>query len=327
MLYQSSIWKKLNQDIFKKPVFDIKINDTTYQAVIKQKSLFWFMLNRYQILWVRYEDVQVGTDLLRPIIIPQLPYKSGNILIQFWFVDIIRSDYTSNIKKYTTEQISIFEQKLLSIADWLLSKWWKHSIKQNLPEADIIIDTTKDKDLLRADISSNTKNHINKAGKKGVIFDTVKDEDDLTRFVQLYRWVWNNKWFGVVSEDLIHKLYDYLTQTKSGEIFVVRYGGRLVWWALCIFDDKNLIYLYGGNDTSIGNIWASQFMHWQIMNYAKDNWFNTYDMLGASRIWKEDRLSKVTQFKAWFWWTKYDYVWSFDIVLSPLLYKIYKLLS
>lgn len=325
MLYQSPLWHKLNKNIFQKPVFDLTINDHNYQTIIKQKSIFWYKLNRYQILWVETKDIPTDIDTLKSIIIPQLPYQSGNILIQFWFVDIIKSDYTSNIKKYTPQEILDFEQSIYDNSKALLSKWWKQSIKQNLPEADIIIDTTKDIDLIRADISSNTKNHINKATKKGIVFNTVQGDDDLQAFQDLYHHTWSNKWFWVISDKLIGDLCSYLRQTEQWDIFIVRYEDRVVWWALCLYEDNQIVYLYWGNDTSIGNIWASQFLHWNIIRHAQSNWFNSYDMLGASRIGKKDWLSSVTQFKSWFGWTKYEYLWSFDIVLSPLLYKIYKL--
>lgn len=324
MFYQSPIWRYINEKIYDKPFFYLKINWQEYQAIIKQKSIFGFKLNWYQILGVQSTDVWTDLPYLRSIVLPQLPYKHGNILIQFWFTDIILSDLTNNIKKFTPEQIHAFEDLLSKQSDLLLSQGRKQSVKKNLPEADIIINTTNDIDTLWSDISSNTKNHINKADKKWVIFDTIKDQDDLDRFVQLYRWVWSNKWFGVISSDLIYKLYDYMKTTRSGEIFVVRYEGKIVGGALCIFDQQNLVYLYGGNDTTIGNIWASQYLHWQIIKYAHEHGFTTYDMLGASRMGQQDWLSNVTQFKSWFGWTKYEYLWSFDMIISPILYKIYK---
>lgn len=324
MLYQSPLWRYINKIIFKKPVFDVTINSSTYQVIIKQKQIFGRKINWYQILGVDIHKIPTDPNVLRAIICPQLPYKNWNILIQIWWVDIVHSDHTKNIKKYTPKEIAIFEDKLKTHERKLIKYWWRYSIKQNLPQANIIIDTTQDVKKLWADISSNTKNHINKAEKKWVTFDRVKNQDDLSYFKQLYIWVGNYKWFWVVADDLIDDLYVYLSENNLGDIFLVRYEDKIVGGALCLFDDQDMIYLYGGNDTTIWNIWASQYLHRNIIKYAHDKWFKNYDMLWASRIWKKDRLSNVTQFKAGFGGTKYEYLGSFDIVLSPILYRIYQ---
>jgi lipid II:glycine glycyltransferase (peptidoglycan interpeptide bridge formation enzyme) len=334
-LYQSLLRQDINRDIFQKPVFDIYFQEQRYQIICKEKKKWGVIFVRFQLLGIHSDILQKSnaTILKKEIL------KRANVFyawrlyipvyIQLWCIDILHETKVNELKLHEQDCIDEF-QIIKNISNNQKEELGlKQSKKHNLPDSTIVINLNKTKEDLRADISKNTKEKIKKAekliisSKFLVLSSTIEANYD--DFYDLYKKTGDNKWFGVVTPSMRERLKRDAIARWYSKLFIIRNEAwNLVSGAFCIQDGDVLIYLYGANDRSVGNLGISQYLHRYIIQHAKEIWLKWYDFLGASWLGLEnDWLAKVTQFKMWFGGEKLEYAGSRDLVLNKLAYWVY----
>ncbi len=338
--YQSQLRKDVNSSVFAKPCFEISHAGRSYQVIVKDKSIFWVIVVRYQVLGINHPLDASWIKNIRKLILDKIaeyyPHKRIiSLYIQFGFTEQLSqytiADYKLNSEvhvKNTYNNLKVFEKYVNRLG-------LKPSVKHNLPDATIVINVAKSTEDLREVISKNTKEKIKKAENQlknsdgKLIFELSSQLSDYELFYQLYTTTGETKWFGAVRKWAREKLVTDSLKEGYGKLFVVKslsnWVVTIVSAAFCLQDKDVLIYLYGWNDRSYGNKWFSQLLHRNIIQYAHDADLKWYDMLWASRIGKEhDRLANVTQFKMGFGGQKIEYAGSFDYIINNIGSWIYK---
>lgn len=99
----------------------------------------------------------------------------------------------------------------------------------------------------------------------------------------------------------------------------------LVSWILFVFHD-HLYYPYGASSTKFRNTMASNLMMWEAIKYGKKMGLKYFDMWGAlgQNPDKNDPWYGFHKFKEGYGATLTEFVGSYDLVINPAMYQIYK---
>lgn len=319
--YQSELWKHINRDVYRKPTIQVDLFWYTYQAILWQKKLWPVTLTWLQILgvtWLSPEQMGSIKNELKPV---QQKYKP--FCIQIWYSDILHSAASKDLDKPAV--IAQFHKKHAETRKMMEWFWYKKSHKENLPPSTYIVDILPPLEKLRTTISAQHKNKIKKAQKHHVVW-SVAELDEIDEFYPLLASTGNNKWFGVIWPKAFKKLMEDLYANRTGKLFIVRYEGKIVWWAVYLLDRAQhvAVYLYGATDRSVGNIGIGQYIHWYIFDDLQAENIYEIDLLGGAPTGdKKHHLAAVGSFKEWFGGKKVEFIWSFDIVYNKLLYKLW----
>lgn len=102
--------------------------------------------------------------------------------------------------------------------------------------------------------------------------------------------------------------------------------GRPVAVNIMVDFQKTRTYLHGASSSRDRNLMAPYMLHWELMKDAKEKGLKFYDWWGiASTDDSKDPWAGITRFKKGFGGEVVKYPGTFDYVLKPLEYRLYKL--
>lgn len=326
-LYQSKLWKHITEHIYQKPVFTVSILGKEYQGVMKVKQKFWqsfrwFMVHGVSIWDMTYFNDQFKKDIA--YIQRDFGKSSTDMFFQLWFVDVFATHQTSEIKESQELQ-----QEVVTKRDYIASDLWqrydmKHTVREHMPEATIVLDLRNDKTDFKDWLSSSWKRYVNKWAKAWLTFE-VAQESDREAYRELRYKMSYDKRFSVQPKDIFLHLMNYLTETKQWVLLLAKKDGDIVSGMVCLTSKKSVYYLYGATDRAYWSIWAQYWLTLEVMHYFSDLWYKTLDLLGVAPTGSHDHyLTGVTRYKQAFWWRTVEYVWNYDLVLNRWLYRAWK---
>jgi len=214
----------------------------------------------------------------------------------------------------------------LSIRKQISDNYWLEvAFRENMPQANIIYDITKSDDELISEMNSWCKERIKKAIKKGVEFG-IASPDQYWVFYDKWKELGGTKWFNIIPRPQYEKLVRYITQNNRWNLFTSHIDWDIIAWSICVYDEHRIIYLYWFANRKYSNIWWHHYLKFKIFWQARKNWMTYVDMLGWAPTWfPEHPLNGVSKFKESLWGTKIEQYGSYDLVIRPLLYKIFKI--
>lgn len=320
--YQSHIRKTINKDVAKKPVWDVVLFWTQYQYIIWEKKKRGISLNWIQILWI--ENIQSHTYKERQNELVSLVKKHHPIFIQLWSIDILSSYSRKELKdESNVEKAKDIRIKLMHKME--KEGFWP-SVKENLPPGTYVVDLTSD---WAKNISGQHNNKIKKSSKHAIIVSIATTHEEFEMWYDLLKQTAKEKWFWTISHTSYTNLVNYFTEKNTGSIYIAKIDNHVVAVAVYVkdYEEKCAVYLYWWTDRTYANRWASHLLHKEIYKLLQNEWFTNIDLLGGWPTWfPKHNLSTVSVFKEWFWGQKYDYIWSYDIVHKPIVYRIRKML-
>jgi len=323
-LYQSPIRKIIQKDIYHKPSFTINLFGKDYFLTIKEKDIWPIKLKRYQILWLELPKDHKQIEEALQKIKSEFWNHWTNIFFQR---GITTSIETFDVKDINDELSSSLRSTRISLRNRLKEDYnLTHSFRENLPESWIVYDLNKTTEELLKDMNKASSLRTKKWIKNNIWFREIK-ESEYNKFYDKRQQTAGKKWFHTIPRHQYIKLIKNLIETKTWNIFITENDWEILSWAICIFDQKNLVCLYSFADRNFNNIWWQQYLKYKIFLWWKANWFATCDMMwGAPTGFPEHELASVSAFKESMWWIKTEYTGNFDIILNPILYRIFKLM-
>lgn len=328
--YQSDIWRKVNKDVYKKPVFNIDFLWKKYFWTEKQSKKFWISLKWYQITWIelwewwdgRINDVKDYVENLAR------DFKTWfwDIFFQLWFIDILQKFHPKKIRdeefvnwliSQRKEKEKIIKEKLKLVP----------SFRENMPMATIIYDLTKSEKELWDDMSKSSRSHINKAQNRWLQFSLAK-EGDWEKFYDIWYQTSHDKWFNIIDKQTFWSLKEFMLWNNWWDLFLVKKDWIIISWSVCFFADGNIIYMYWATNRDFGNVWWHHFLKYEMFKWGSVNWFKSADLLWVAPTWYANHhLDWVTNFKQSLWWTKIEFLWNFDYILNNKLYETFRFIK
>lgn len=323
-LYQSQIRKTIQEEIYQKPSFTIKLLGKDYFWTIKTKNIWPIKFKRYQILWFDLPKNYKDTKQIIQKIKSEFWNNWTNIFFQLGITTPIK---TFDVKNIDNELSTSLRKTRLSIRNSMEKDYnIIHSFRENLPESWIIYDLNKTDEEFIKDMNKASSVRTKKAIKNEIWFRAIK-KDEYSKFYDKRQKTANKKWFNTISKEQYLKLAKHLISTETGNIFITENEWEILSGAICIFDKKNLVCLYSFADRNYNNIGWQQYLKFKIFARGREEWFATCDMMwGAPTGFPEHELASVSAFKESMWGIKTEYTGNFDIIFNPLLYKTFKLI-
>lgn len=202
------------------------------------------------------------------------------------------------------------------------------------PQHTLILDLSLSEDELLSAMHPKTRYNIHLAERKGVV---IRKEKNSEIFIALNA--------ETVKRDGFHShpeaYYREMVKMPICRRLTAHYGSQAVASNIWIGFGDTFTYLHGASSSLNRNVMAPYFLQWEGIRLAKSLGYRYYDFWGIAPpavesaggqttclngfTWETDHpWTGVTRFKVGFGGTLRSYPGAVDIVLKPVIYKMYK---
>lgn len=230
---------------------------------------------------------------------------------------------TADFRDLGLKEKSIFLKLEPEMADpeYLTSLGFIKSKKEIQPLRTLVLDLEKTEDELLAAMHKKTRYDIRVAQKHGAAIREL-NLGDLGETWRIFRVASSRNRFHLHPRSYYEKMIEVLRPSGFLKIFGAFFDEELVAVVFTIFYNKCAIYIHGAFDHDQKGLGAPHLLNWHIIREAKKLGFQKYDFWGIS-----EKYPGVTRFKRRFGGDEVVYPGSFDLVLCPVWYNSYKLVS
>lgn len=200
-----------------------------------------------------------------------------------------------------------------------------------------VLDLTKSEDELLKNFSSKTRYNIKVAQKHNVKVEIDNSEKSFKEYLKLTEETTKRQKFFAHTPSYHTKMWETLKNQNSNvknqnlnklsaSLLTAKYNSKtLASWILFVFHDT-LYYPYGASSSKYRNVMASNLIMWEAIKFGKKMNLRYFDMWGALRQNPDQKDSwyGFHRFKEGYGATHTEFIGSFDLVINPMLYNIYK---
>ncbi len=321
--YQSPIWRHIQEEVYKKPIFDVTLWNTTYWWIMKQMAILWQTKRRSMIHGVRPISLdKVDSDFQRDLLAWKRDHWKHDLFLQIWcdLPIVSRQTKQDKIPDRLDQSLAFVQRDLLTWYDL------RPTTREHMPHATIVLETVWTIDEWKSACSDSGKRMINKWQKAWLTFVIATHEKEWIAYRKVWYATAYDKWFSIIPQEQFLALMHYLTESNQWWLFVAKKWADIVSGSVCVQFGEQMIYLYGATDRAYWDIGAHYWLTMHIRARARDHHFLTFDLLGISPPGSDEKhhLYWVTRFKQSFWWKTIVYAWSYDLVCSQRWYQAFK---
>jgi len=207
---------------------------------------------------------------------------------------------------------------------------FQKSFEEMQPEHNWVVDISKPEEDILAGMKQKGRYNI-KVAQKNDIKVTSSDSSggELDIFYDLYAKTGKRKSVTFRGKAYFEKLLDILGKIGYARVYAAtaKIEGKIVPLAaaVIIFYGEETLYLYGGSSDEYKNLMAPYLLHWDIMQEAKKRGMKKYNFLGiAPNDDQKHPWAGITRFKQQFGGEQEDIAGSYDLILKPFEYQIFK---
>ena len=193
------------------------------------------------------------------------------------------------------------------------------------------LDLNKTEEELLKNMHSKTRYNIKVALKHNVLIKEEKSRDAFNSYLKLLMETTKRQKFYAHDEKYHRLMWETLSDAGMAHLFTANlaHEGKnhvLAAWILFLFNNI-LYYPYGSSSNDYRYVMASNLMMWEAIKFGKKNNAGIFDMWGAlSPKHKENDLwTGFHKFKEGYHPSLVELAGSYDIVINPLLYRLYNL--
>lgn len=174
--------------------------------------------------------------------------------------------------------------------------------------------------------TSKTRYNIRLAEKHGVIVKEDNSDSAFKRYLDLTRETVERQGFYAHSKKYHQLMWNHLHKipTMSGKkpiahLLTASYNGEIITTWILFSYGKFLYYPYGASSEKYKNVMANNLMMWEAIKFGKKLGLSTFD------LWGREEGKGFTKFKEGYNPQVVEFLGSWDMVLNPILYKVYRL--
>jgi len=267
---------------------------------------------------------------------------------------VVRSkDFLDEIQKIAKENKSIFYRLELDIPSTLqlLPSSFVKAFEEMQPEHTLIIDISADVETILANMKQKGRYNIRVAEKSGI---KILKNKSIDGFYQLYTTMAKRSKISYRSKAYFQSLIDLLTPNGYCEVFEAYLEQDLIKnqsdeatnenifdtlrpadyklppvplaAAIVTYCGDRATYLFGGSSNENRNLKAPSLLQYEIILDAKKRKCTEYDLFGIAPNDDENHpWSGVTKFKKQFGGREVQLLGSYDLIIKPLEYKLFKM--
>jgi len=190
-----------------------------------------------------------------------------------------------------------------------------------------ILDLSRSEEELLKSFHHKTRYNIRLAEKKGVVVKEESNDNGFETFARLYfETTKRQKYFG--HDYHYHKIIWDNLKGKISHILVAYYNNIPLAAYELFYLDGIIYYVYGGTSEQYRNLMASNLLMWEAIKLGKRLGAKKFDMWGSLPP-NYDPIhpwSGFTRFKQGYGTKFVKMAGSYDLMINPLLYKLYNLI-
>lgn len=186
------------------------------------------------------------------------------------------------------------------------------------------LDLTKSEEELLAAMHSKARYNIRLAQRRGVVVKEDNSSAAFAKYLDLVEKTAIRQGFYAHDRRYHQLLWSVLRQGYGGQgpiahLFVAKYQGEiLAAWIIFKFGDK-IYYPYGAGTDQYKQVQAPSLLLWETALWGKKLGCKIYD------LWGVEEGKGFTDFKAKFGPRVVEFVGTYDLVINPLLYWLFRL--
>ena len=187
-----------------------------------------------------------------------------------------------------------------------------------------VMDLNKTEEEMLASMHSKTRYNIRLATKKGVTVKEESNEEGYKIFEKLYfDTTKRQRYHGHTPE--YHKIVWETMKEGIAHILIAYYEGKPLAAYELFYFNNTFYYPYGGSSDEHRNVMAANLIMWEAIRLGKSLGATSFDMWGsiAPDYDKNDPWPGFTRFKEDYGREFVEMPGSYDLVVNPLLYKLY----
>ncbi|GAB4474468.1 MAG: peptidoglycan bridge formation glycyltransferase FemA/FemB family protein [Anaerolineales bacterium] len=200
------------------------------------------------------------------------------------------------------------------------------------PLRTILIDINCDDAEILARMKQKTRYNIRLAERKGVI---VEESCDLDLFYQMMLATGKRDRFGIHSKEYFSKVFRNFYELSQCALFIAFFHDAPIAGLMVFSQGERAFYFYGASTDQHREVMAPYLLQWRAIQWAKAKGCKVYDMWGVpdydeTTLESQFEIRKgglwgVYRFKRGFGGQVVRYAGAYDLVISPLLYTLYRL--
>lgn len=188
-----------------------------------------------------------------------------------------------------------------------------------------VLDLTKSESVLLAAMQSKTRYNVRLASRKGVVVREDNSDAAFSAYLRLVEETTRRQGFYAHNRTYHKNMWKILREAGIASLFTASYENEIV-TAWIVFCWKNTVYYpYGASSRLHREVMAPNLMLWEIVRWAKSRGYYYFDLWGAlgSNPDIHDPWYGFHRFKEGYAPTLIEFVGSFDLIIYPVVYKIY----
>lgn len=180
-----------------------------------------------------------------------------------------------------------------------------------------ILDLTKSEEELLAAMHPKTRYNIRVAQKHGVVISEDNSEKAFDAYLTLSKETINRQGFYAHNKRYHETMWRILRGANIARLFTATFQNQvLAAWIVFVWNDT-IYYPYGSSSRLHREVMAPYLLLWEITRWAKNQKLKHFDLWGA------DPSFGFHRFKEGFAPKLIEFIGSFDLVISPFLYRLY----
>lgn len=202
-----------------------------------------------------------------------------------------------------------------------------------------ILDLTKSEEQLLKDMHPKTRYNIKVAQRHGVEIVEDNSKEAFERYWELTEQTTKRQKFYAHSKlyhELQRQIFPHLpatndqgltTNSLTSHLFIAKYQGKILTTMLFFVFHDTLYYPYGASSDEDRNVMHSTLTMWEAIRWGKKLGLKKFDMWGAlgPNPDPKDPWIGFHTFKQRFNPEHVEFTGSYDLIINPLLYQLYKL--
>jgi len=227
----------------------------------------------------------------------------------------------------------ISDQKKLQITDLVPSA---HPL---FTKYTFILDLAKTEDELLKNMHSKARYNIKIAKKHNVEITEDNSESAFNSYLKLMKETTTRQRFYAHTEKYHKQMWEALKNAKfktqnskpydelTAHLLIAKYKNKiLTTWILFVFRDT-LYYPYGASSSEHKEVMANNLIMWEAIRFGKKLGLKKFDMWGSlgPNPDPKDPWFGFHNFKSKYRPSHVEFIGSFDLVISPILYQVFRI--
>jgi lipid II:glycine glycyltransferase (peptidoglycan interpeptide bridge formation enzyme) len=218
--------------------------------------------------------------------------------------------------------ISYEEGRKLKISNFQIAE----SPHPLFPEWTQTLDMTASEEDLLKKMKPKTRYNIRLAEKKGVTVRQMDSDEGFAIFSRLYFETCARQHYHGHTPQYHKQIWDEMKKNQ-GHILISFYEGKALGAYELYYLKENLYYVYGGSSIEHKQVMAPNILMWEAIRFGKKMGAKTFDMWGSlpPQYAQNHSWAGFTRFKEGYGTTFTHLSSSYDLIINPLLYRVYNL--